>query len=142
MVVTTIYTLDDDKIIGNIVLLILNKMSIHITLKGNQISTQHAYGQRGKIRYMKKDAKSLKDSYILQAKMQYKGKPIKTSLSVYIRLFFNSNHVRDWDNWHKLSMDSLSNIIYDNDSQVKLATIQMMPIDKEAPRIELIFDEL
>lgn len=117
-------------------------MSIHITLKGNQISTQHAYGQRGKIRYMKKDAKSLKDNYILQAKMQYKGKPIKTSLSVYIRLFFNSNHVRDWDNWHKLSMDSLSNIIYDNDSQVKVATIQMMQADKENPRIELIFDEL
>lgn len=117
-------------------------MSIHITLKGNPISTQHAYGQRGKIRYMKKDAKSTKDKYILQARMQYKGKPIKTSLSVYIRLFFNSNHVRDWDNWHKISMDSLTDIVYENDSQVKLATIQIMPIDKENPRIELIFDEI
>lgn len=91
---------------------------------------------------MKKDAKSLKDSYILQAKMQYKGKPIKTSLSVYIRLFFNSNHVRDIDNYNKLVLDSLSWIIYDDDSQIKLLTIHILPADKINPRIELIFDEL
>lgn len=117
-------------------------MSIHITLKGNPISTQHAYGQKWRNRFMTKEAKSLKDAYILQARMQYKGKPIKTSLSVYIRLFFNSNHVRDWDNWHKISMDSLTNIVYENDSQVKVATIQIMQIDKDNPRIELLFDQI
>lgn len=115
---------------------------IHLTLKGNPISTQHAYWQSGKIRFMTQDAKTLKNSYILQGKMQYKGQPIKTLLSVYIRLYFKDKRVRDWDNWHKLSMDSLTGIVYEDDSQIKLATIQIMPIDKENPRIELIFDEL
>lgn len=91
---------------------------------------------------MTQDAKTLKNSYILQGKMQYKGQPIKTLLSVYIRLYFKDKRVRDWDNWHKLSMDSLTGIVYEDDSQIKLATIQIMPIDKENPRIELIFDEL
>lgn len=57
---------------------------------------------------MKKDAKLLKDSYILQARIQYKGKPLKTLLSAYICIYFKDNRVRDWDNWHKISMDSLT----------------------------------
>ncbi len=113
-----------------------------IILKGKPISTQHAYGQSGKIRFMTPDAKSLKNSYILQARYQYKGLPLKTLLSVYIRVYFWDKRVRDWDNYHKLSMDALTGIIYDDDSQIKLATIQIMEVDKENPRIELIIDEL
>lgn len=115
---------------------------MNITLKGNPISTQHAYGQRGKIRYMKDDAKDLKNNYILQAKNQYKGSPLSDNLSIYIRLYFKDKRVRDWDNWHKISMDSLSKIVYNDDSQIKVATIQIMPPDKLNPRIELIIDNL
>lgn len=97
---------------------------------------------RGKIKYMTADAKALKNGYILQARCQYKGTPIKTPLSCYIRLYFKDNRVRDWDNWHKLSMDSLTGIVWDDDSQVKLATIEMMEADKGNPRIELIIEEL
>ena len=57
---------------------------------------------------MKKEAKELKDSYCLQAKMQYKGKPVNGLLSVYIRVYFGDKRVRDWDNYHKLSMDALT----------------------------------
>lgn len=91
---------------------------------------------------MKKEAKELKDSYILQAMIQYKGQTLKTTLSVYIRIYFGDKRVRDWDNFHKMSMDALSGIVYEDDSQIKLATIEVMEVDKENPRIELIFDEL
>lgn len=113
-----------------------------IILKGKPISTQHAYGQSGKIRFMTADAKLLKNSYILQARYQYKGIPLKTSLSVYIRLYFADKRVRDIDNWNKILFDSLSGVIYDDDKQIKLLTIQIMEIDKENPRIELLIDEL
>lgn len=115
---------------------------MEITLKWNPISTQNAYWQHGKVRYVKKDALLRKYDYIKQIRTQYKGKPLKTLLSVYIRLYFKDNLKRDWDNWHKFSMDSLTWIIYEDDSQIKLATVQMMPKDKENPRIEILIDEI
>lgn len=39
-------------------------------------------------------------------------------------------------------MDALSGVVYEDDSQIKLATIQIMEIDKENPRIEIIIDEI
>lgn len=115
---------------------------IHIILKGNPISTQHAYWQSGKIRYMKPDAKNTKDSYIIQAKTQFKWTPLSDSLSVYIRLYFKDKRVRDIDNYNKILLDSLTWIIYEDDKQIKLMTIQIMQNDKENPRIELIIDEI
>lgn len=91
---------------------------------------------------MTADAKSLKNSYVIQWKVQNKVKPLDCLLSVYIKLYFKDRRVRDWDNWHKISMDSLTWIIYKDDSQIKLATIEIMPIDKENPRIELYFEEI
>lgn len=92
---------------------------------------------------MKKEAKQLKDSYSIQAKMQYKWKPVTENMSVYIRIYFWDRRIRDWDNWHKLSMDSLTGIVYEDDSQIKLATIDIVEwFDKKNPRIDLIFEEL
>ena len=114
-----------------------------IILKGKPISTQHAYWQSGKIRFMTADAKLLKNSYILQARCQYKGIPLKTSLSAYIRIYFADKRVRDWDNWHKLSMDALSKIVYEDDTQLRLVTVDLVNcLDRENPRIELLIDEL
>jgi Holliday junction resolvase RusA-like endonuclease len=87
-------------------------------------------------------ARSLKNSYILQAIHQYKGSPLHSNLSVYIRLYFPDKRVRDWDNWHKLSMDSLTGIVWIDDNQVKLATVQIMDVDKKDPRIEIIIENL
>lgn len=90
---------------------------------------------------MKKEAKELKNSYILQAKMQYKWPVLENHLSITIRLYFKDKRVRDWDNWHKLSMDSLTGVIYKDDNQIKSVTIHIMEADKWNPRIEIdIYD--
>jgi len=89
-----------------------------LILKGQQVSTQHAYGQRGRIRYMKKEAKDLKDAYILQARCWYNWSILEEPLDAIIDLTFYSNARRDWDNWHKLSMDSLEWIVFKDDSQL------------------------
>ncbi len=115
---------------------------IEIILLWKPISTQHAYWKRGRITYMKKEAKELKNSYILQTRLQYKWKPLEWPIEIKIQLFFNDRHVRDWDNWHKLSMDSLSKIVFDDDSQIKKATVEIMEIDKLNPRIELTINPL
>ena len=115
---------------------------MEIILKWVPISSQHAYGQSGKIRYMTKDAKDLKNAYILQARMQYKGIPLNTSLSAYIRLYFVDKRVRDIDNYWKLLLDSLTWVVYEDDKQIKLMTVQICDPDKTNPRIEIIIDQI
>lgn len=39
-------------------------------------------------------------------------------------------------------MDALTWIVYEDDSQIKLATIEIMQIDKKNPRIEIIIKEV
>lgn len=107
-----------------------------ITLKGKPISTQHAYGQRGRIRYMKKTAKDLKNDYIYQARQQWKAGSLQGELEISIDLFFGDKRVRDWDNWHKISMDALSKLVWEDDSQIKKATVSLF-YDKLDPRIEI-----
>lgn len=111
-----------------------------ITLFGSPISTQHAYGQHGKIRYMKKDAKDRKEQYQWEAKSQWKSKIIGTPIKIAVALFFGDKRVRDWDNYHKISMDALSGIVWEDDSQVQEALITKH-YDKENPRIEIEVSE-
>lgn len=107
-----------------------------IVLSGNPISTQHAYGQHGKIRFMKKVAKDLKESYRVEALTVWRKKPLVENLEIEIRLFFGNKRIRDWDNYHKISMDALTGIVWNDDSQVKKATI-FVDYDKAIPRIEI-----
>lgn len=110
---------------------------LHITLHGNPLSTQHIYGQRGKIRYMKADAKKRKAEYISEARAQYDGPTLEGELSVAVCLFFGDRRRRDWDNYHKLTMDALEGIAWADDSQIKRALVTVH-YDKADPRTEII----
>lgn len=112
-----------------------------IILTGTPISTQHAYGQHGKIRYMKKDAKDRKEQYQWEAKSQWKSPMLLERIKIVIELFFGDKRVRDWDNYHKISMDALSGIVWKDDSQVKVATVKVNE-DKQNPRIEIWIESL
>ncbi len=114
---------------------------INITLKGNPLSTQTLYWHRGNIRIMKSKAKALKKSYTEQAIEQYKGKTLKEEIYLEIKLYFGDRRKRDWDNYHKLSMDALEGIVYENDNQIKKALVEVF-YDKENPRIEILIKQL
>jgi len=107
-----------------------------IILTGNPISTQNAYLQHGKIRFMKKGAKDLKEDYQWQAKSQWKKKPLVSELEIEIDIYFGNKRKHDWDNFHKLSMDALTGIVWIDDSQIKKATVTLH-YDKTYPRIEI-----
>ena len=85
---------------------------------------------------MKKEAKEMKESYQWQAKSQWKKGVLTEELSISIRLYFNDKRKRDWDNYHKLSCDALSGIVWEDDSQIKKSFVEVF-IDKENPRIEV-----
>lgn len=110
---------------------------VAIILKGNPISTNNCYYHAGKgLTFIKPKAKALKEDYKLQAKRQYKGKPIESDVEMYIKIYFGDKRNRDWDNYHKLSQDALNDIVLVDDSQIQKATVEKH-YDKDNPRIEI-----
>ena len=113
---------------------------IKITLLWKPKSTQHLYWWRWRIKFMKKDAKELKADYIQQIMEQYKGEILEGSLEMDIKLYFNDKRRRDFDNYHKISIDSLSWTVMKDDVQIIKAVIQKY-LDRENPRIEFIIKD-
>lgn len=113
-----------------------------ITLLGEPKSTNHIYRYacRGNYpcMYMTKEGKDIKESYQWQLKSQkheYKGvydKPIKLEIG----LFFGRKGKHDIDNYCKILLDSMSGIVYEDDSQIQQVTITKH-YSKEKPRIEV-----
>lgn len=85
---------------------------------------------------MTKKAKDRKKQYQLEAKSQWKKNPLTTDTFIDIILYFGDKRKRDWDNFHKLSMDSLEGIVLQDDAQIQEATVHK-EYDKENPRIEI-----
>jgi len=116
-----------------------------ITLFGNPISTSHIYKItcRGKFgtMYMSKDGKKMKESYMLQAKAQYKDKLLTENLKTTVILYFGDKRKRDHDNYGKLIYDSLEGIVYENDKQIKDGRT-VLAYDKENPRAEIVIELL
>lgn len=118
---------------------------MEIILLGEPRSTNNAYKTmcRGRFptRYMDTKSRSLKDSYIEQARKQWQGQPLSGELEVWIEIFFGNKRKNDWDNFHKLSMDSLTGICYYDDSQIHHAHVSKY-YDHDNPRIEIIINEI
>jgi len=112
-----------------------------ITLIWNPLSTQHIYWQRWKFRFMKKDAKERKEEYIETIKNEYKWNVLENDIELVIKLYFGDKRRRDIDNYHKLSLDSMSWLVYVDDVQIKRMIVEKY-YDKENARIEVEFKEI
>jgi Holliday junction resolvase RusA-like endonuclease len=116
------------------------KISRHIVLLGKPISTGTIYKTmcRGNFpcTYLTSKGKVLKESYQWQAKSQWKGKTISTPITVVINTYHDNHRKNDWDNFHKLSMDALTGIVYEDDSQI-IEAIVKKHYDHLNPRIEI-----
>ncbi|AVT83677.1 RusA family crossover junction endodeoxyribonuclease [Rhodopseudomonas palustris] len=116
-----------------------------IALKGEPKSTQHLYKMSyaagyPKI-YMTNEGKALKDAYQWQAKIQWVGKPSKERIALHVTYFFGSKRLRDLDNMNKLTLDALTGIVYEDDSQIDELHIYRA-YDKECPRIAIAVVEI
>jgi Holliday junction resolvase RusA-like endonuclease len=113
---------------------------MNITLLGEPKSTNnlYRYACRGNFpaMYMTKEGKDLKESYQWQAKSQGISAPFEGDITVQIILYFGTKRKCDWDNFHKLSMDALTGIVWLDDSQIRSARVTKS-YDKSNPRIEI-----
>ena len=116
-----------------------------ITLLGEPKSTSHIYHYHCKFGrpsgYMTAEGKALKESYQWQAKSQWHKKPLTGPLQIAIQLYHGTKRKTDWDNFHKLSMDALTGIVWEDDSQVQEANVQKH-YDPQNPRIVITLNEL
>lgn len=108
---------------------------IKIILEWKPQSTQNSYGQVRNRRYLKKEAKEMKQQYIEQIQEQYKWNVIKWDVIIQIDLYRPDKRRRDRDNRHKLSMDALEWIVLQDDSQIMQAIVTKYVGDA---RIELL----
>jgi len=118
---------------------------IKITLKGNPRSTGTLYKTmcRGNFptTYLIQAGKDLKEDYGQQIKQQYKGKVLTGDLQITIDLYLGTKRRADWDNFNKLSMDAMTGLLFEDDSQIQKATVTKN-YDKENPRIDLCIEAL
>jgi Holliday junction resolvase RusA-like endonuclease len=107
-----------------------------ITLLGEPKSTQHIYRNTCRATYMTAEGKALKEAYQWEAKSQWKGKPLQGDVALSITLFFGTKRRADLDNFNKLSLDALTGIAYEDDSQVAELYLKRA-YDKARPRIQI-----
>lgn len=116
-----------------------------ITLTGEPRSTNNIYKYvcRGFVPcgYMSKEGRELKESYQWQAKTQWRDKPTKEPVQVLIRLFFGRKGKKDIDNFGKICLDSLTGIVWEDDSQIEEMVVAKF-YDKERPRIEVEVNQI
>lgn len=107
-----------------------------IVLLGNPLSTNNIYKHGRGISYMSARGRKLKNNYVEQVTAQFKRPKLSGDLEVEVYLYFGDKRQRDWDNYHKLSFDSLSGIVWHDDVQIQKATVYKK-YDKKNPRIEI-----
>lgn len=86
--------------------------------------------------YMTAKGKQLKADYQLQARAQWKKKPTSRPIALDILLYFGTKRRADIDNFQKLSWDSLTGVVYNDDSQIDDLRVRRR-YDKKDPRIEI-----
>lgn len=90
---------------------------------------------------MKKEAKELKALRVEQVKEQRKQKTIESQIVLCIE-YYHKNHIRrDIDNYWKLVLDCMTNIVYMDDVQIVEMNLKKY-IDKENPRVEIYIKEI
>ena len=116
-----------------------------ITLKGQPLSTNTLYKSvcRGNFPsvYMTSNGKTLKEDYAYQVKKQWKEEMIKGSVTVSLVFFHKTKRKADIDNFNKLILDSLSGVVFEDDSQI-IEMYLRKEYDSENPRVTIEVTEL
>lgn len=99
----------------------------------------HTYLQRGKFRFMIKEAKEWKLATQLKAKSIWKTEPLETPIWLDVKFFLKRE--RDIHGSTKLICDSFEGIVYVNDKQITEVSLHKN-FDKNDPRVEVTIESL
>lgn len=71
-----------------------------------------------------------------EVRSQWQSNPLKTDVIVNLILYFGDKRKRDIDAYLKVLLDSMNNIVYRDDSQIKELHVYK-EFDKANPRVEI-----
>ncbi|ASQ49377.1 hypothetical protein BCB68_07175 [Leptotrichia sp. oral taxon 498] len=77
-------------------------------------------------RYKSKKGKIFEETARSELKKQFRCKPLANGLKVRIRLYFKDKRKRDIDNYNKAILDSMTKIIYEDDSQIEELNVKKL----------------
>ena len=75
-------------------------------------------------RYKSKKGKIFEETARSELKNQFRCKPLAGSLEVHIWLYFKDKRKRDIDKYNKGILDAMTNIVYNDDSQIEELNIK------------------
>jgi len=76
------------------------------------------------------------------ARQHFKGSPISGPVAVNVKLYLSGGNQGDIDNYFKSVTDSLNQIVYDDDRQIKAMIARKIECEKEDQRVEVEIYEL
>ena len=77
-------------------------------------------------RYKSKRGKIFENLACGELKKQFRCKPLANSLKVSMRLYFKDKRKRDIDNYNKAILDSMTGIVYEDDSQIEELNVKKL----------------
>lgn len=97
---------------------------INLNLSVVPPSVNQIWINKPKGRYKSKKGKEFEEIAKYQLKQQYKGKILTEKLKIKIWLYFKTKAKRDIDNYNKAILDSMTGIIYKDDSLIEELNIK------------------
>lgn len=99
---------------------------IHINLSVVPPSVNQIWINKPKGRYKSKKGKEFEKIAKQQLKRQYEGEILTEKLKIKIWLYFKTKAKRDIDNYNKAILDSMTGIIYKDDSLIEELNIKKL----------------
>lgn len=114
-----------------------------IVIKGKPFSVNQQYiRKKGAAKYiLSNEARIYGDLVGWQVKSQWKQKPLLEDLEVSFYYYFNDKKRRDQLNFNKILSDRFNQIVWKDDSQIKISH-HYTHYDAEEPRIEVLITTL
>lgn len=88
---------------------------------------------------MDKKCKDLKEEWMWEAKSQWMDIPLMRPIKLSITYYFGTKRKCDLDNFNKLTLDALTGVVYEDDSQIDELNIKR-GYDKKNPRVEVFVE--
>ena len=114
-----------------------------IIITGRPFSVNQQYiRKKGAAKYiLSNEARSYGDSVGWQVKTQWHSKPLTCNLEVSYHYYFNDNRKRDHLNFNKIINDRCNQLIWLDDSQIKISH-HYTEYDENEPRVEIFVSTL
>ena len=92
-------------------------------------------------RYKSKKGKIFEETARNELKKQFRYKPLTSGLKVHISLYFKDKRKRDIDNYNKAILDSMTEIVYEDDSQIEELNVKKL-VGCGFNKVEIELEEL